>query len=170
MPSVPNDHARPQTSPGPANVAAVDASLHRWNSTRTSNTNRSSLRHSRPSLQQAPQDVSTLDDSRQSMKALSDFLMTREPPPNNWVSKLSDDERSLNSLKKSAFKLFKNKSKSQKAPRLLQLPDISPYPFPLSMITLSPQESQLCLFKNGLNSFSGVCHQISSQIDRQLPS
>ena len=123
MPSVLNDHARPQTSPGPANVAAVDASLHRWNSTRTSNTNRSSLRHSRPSLQQAPQDVSTLDDSRQNMKALSDFLMTREPPPSNWVSKVSDDERSLNSLKKSAFKLFKNKSKSQKAPRLLQLPD-----------------------------------------------
>ncbi|PMD27789.1 hypothetical protein NA56DRAFT_147522 [Hyaloscypha hepaticicola] len=123
MPSVPNDHSRPQTSPSPANVTAVDAPLHRWNSTRTSNTNRPSLRHSRARSQQAPQDVATLDDSRQHMRALSDFLMTRQPPPNNWVSKLSDDERSLNSLKKSAFKLFKNKSKSQKAPRLLQLPD-----------------------------------------------
>lgn len=125
MPSVPNVHGRPQTSPSRAMVAAVDAPLHRWNSTRTSNTNRSSLRHSRARLQQAPQDVATLDDSRQSMKALSDFLMTREPPPNNWVSKLSDDERSLNSLKKSALRLLKNKNKnkSQNAPRLLQLPD-----------------------------------------------
>jgi hypothetical protein len=124
MPSVANGHGRPQTSPIPANVASVEAPLNRWNSTKTSNTNRSSLRYSRGSLQQAPQDEATFDDNRQSMKALSDFLMTRDPPPNNWVSRLSEDERSLSSLKKSTFKLFKkSKSKKEKPPRFLQLPD-----------------------------------------------
>ena len=75
-------------------------------------------------MQQAPLDEATLDTNRQSMKALSDFLMTREPPTTNWVSRLSDDEKSSNSLKKSAFKLFKkNKLNKQKAPRFLHLPD-----------------------------------------------
>ena len=124
MPSVPNGHGRPQTSPVPATGPTVDTPvLHRWNSTRTSNTNRSSVRLSRASLP-APQDENTLDSNRQSMKALSEFLLTREPPPTNWVSNLSDDERSISSLKSSAFNLFKkSKSKKQKAPRFLQLPD-----------------------------------------------
>ncbi|KAE9380183.1 hypothetical protein N431DRAFT_125246 [Stipitochalara longipes BDJ] len=124
MPSVPNGHGRPQTSPVPATGATADAPLNRWNSTKTSNTNRSSVRLSRVSLQQAPQDENALDSNRQSMKALADFLMTREPPPTNWVSNLSDDEESSSSLKRSAFKLFKkSKSKNNKAPRFLQLPD-----------------------------------------------
>lgn len=124
MPSVPIGHGRPQTSPVPASVAAAEASLNRWNSTKTSNTNRPSMRLSRGSMQQAPQDEAALDANRQSMKALSDFLMTRDPPTTNWVSRLSDDEKRSNSLKKSAFKLFKkNKFNNQKVPRLLQLPD-----------------------------------------------
>ncbi|KAH8791856.1 hypothetical protein BGZ57DRAFT_554287 [Hyaloscypha finlandica] len=124
MPSVPICHGRPQTSPAPASVAAAEAPLNRWNSTKTSNTNRPSVRLSRGSMQQAPLDEATLDTNRQSMKALSDFLMTREPPTTNWVSRLSDDEKSSNSLKKSAFKLFKkNKFNKQKAPRFLHLPD-----------------------------------------------
>ncbi|KAE8450338.1 hypothetical protein EG329_006766 [Mollisiaceae sp. DMI_Dod_QoI] len=59
------------------------------------------------------------------MKALSDFLMTREPPPNNWVSiQSSDDDESLSPLKKSAYKLLgKSKKKKSKTPRLMQLPD-----------------------------------------------
>ncbi|PMD35187.1 hypothetical protein L207DRAFT_108268 [Hyaloscypha variabilis F] len=125
MPSVLNGYGRPQTSPVPPTGATANAPpLKRWDSTKTSITNQSSARLSRVSLQQGPQDENTLDSNRQSMKALSDFLMTREPPPTNWVSKLSDDERSLSSLKKSSFKLFKkSKSKKQKPPRFLQLPD-----------------------------------------------
>ena len=124
MPSVANGHGRPQTSPSPANGVTAESSLNRWNSTKTSNTNRSSVRLSRGSLQQTFQDEAVLDTNRQSMKALSEFLMTKEPPPSNWMSVASDDEKSLSSLKKSAFKLFKkSKSRKPKEPRFLQLPD-----------------------------------------------
>lgn len=121
--TVPSGHDRPQTSPGPTTVATAETPLGRWNSMKTSNSNRYSARYSRGSIQ-APQDENTYDGNRQSMKALAEFLNTREPPPTNWVSRLSDDEKSLNSLKKSAFRLFKkSKSKKEKPPRFLQLPD-----------------------------------------------
>jgi hypothetical protein len=59
------------------------------------------------------------------MKALADFLMKSEPPPNNWISNQSDDDKSLSNIKRSTFKLFgkKKNKKPPKPPKLLQLPD-----------------------------------------------
>jgi hypothetical protein len=59
------------------------------------------------------------------MKALADFLMKSEPPPNNWISNQSDDDKSLSNIKRSTFKLFgkKKNEKTPKPPKLLQLPD-----------------------------------------------
>jgi hypothetical protein len=123
MPSIPNGHGRPQSSPGPTTAVAADVPLHRWNS-QSKASNRSSACLSRGSFAQSSQDLANLEHNRESMKPLSDFLMTKDPPPNNWVSIPSDDERSLRSLKKSAFKLFgSRKNKKHKAPRFLQLPD-----------------------------------------------
>lgn len=123
MPSIANGHARPQSSPGPATAVAAEAPSNRWNS-QSRMSNRSSVRHSSRSFQQNSQDMATLGSNRESMKALSNFLMTNDPPPNNWVSVPSDDERSLEYLKKSPFKLFgSRKSKKPKEPRLLHLPD-----------------------------------------------
>jgi hypothetical protein len=123
MASTQNDHDRPQTSPTPATAVAGEAPLNRWNS-QSRESNRSSVRYSRGTFQQSSQDKTTLENNQESMKALADFLMTKEPPLNNWISIPSDDERSLSSLKKSAFKLFRRrKSKKPKAPRFLQLPD-----------------------------------------------
>lgn len=66
-----------------------------------------------------------LDNNRESMKALSDFLMTREPPPNHFMStNLSDDEKSLSPFKRSAYKILgRKRKKKEKTQRLLQLPD-----------------------------------------------
>ena len=67
------------------------------------------------------------DTSRDNMKALAEFLMTKEPPPNNWMSIHSDDEMSLRTMKK--FKVFgslkkkKKKKRVSKSPKFMQLPD-----------------------------------------------
>jgi hypothetical protein len=86
---------------------------------------RSSRHQPRPSFtRQSSQDPSMLESNRDSMKALADFLMTKEPPPNNFMSMASDDEMSILPVKKSAFKIFgRQKSKKAKAPKLMQLPD-----------------------------------------------
>lgn len=108
----------------PTISAGATASLNRWNSgSRMSD--RSSRHQPRPSFtRQSSQDASMLESNRDSMKALADFLMTKEPPPNNFMSMPSDDEMSILSVKKSAFKIFgRQKSKKAKPPKLMRLPD-----------------------------------------------
>ena len=122
IPAVINEHFPAEFTPGITSVTTQGAQLNRWNS-RISDR---SWRNSRTASLQAPrmsQDAGMLHDNRESMKALSDFLMTREPPPNNFMSIPSDDEKSLSSLKKTAFRFFGKQKRSAKAPRLMQLPD-----------------------------------------------
>lgn len=126
--SMPPIHIRPQT----ARVSSMPyggsaAPVSRWNS--MSKSEKSSLFQfqMRPGTGRRPSSVDPdlLESNRESMKALSDFLMTREPPPNNWMSiQSSDDDKSLHSLKRSAYNLFgKGKKKKSKTPRLMRLPD-----------------------------------------------
>jgi len=122
IPAVINEYVPAEFTPGITSVTAQGPQLNRWNS-RISDR---SWRYSRGTSLQAPrisQDADMLHDNRESMKALSDFLMTREPPPNNFMSIPSDDEKSLSSLKKTAFRFFGKQKKSAKAPRFMQLPD-----------------------------------------------
>ncbi|KAG4429074.1 hypothetical protein IFR05_015441 [Cadophora sp. M221] len=124
IPLIINEHVPSEFAPGITSVtAAPGAQLNRWNS----KVSDMSWRHSRRTSLQAPrasQDAALLNSNRESMKALSDFLMTREPPPNNFMSIPSDDEKSLTTLKRTAFRLFgKQKKTATKPPRLLQLPD-----------------------------------------------
>ncbi|KAI6713665.1 hypothetical protein JHW43_003791 [Diplocarpon mali] len=63
------------------------------------------------------------ESNRDSTRELSDFLMTREPPPNNFMSIPSDDEKSQISLRRGAIKLFRKRRKNAKAQRFMQLPD-----------------------------------------------
>ncbi|PBP15928.1 hypothetical protein BUE80_DR013368 [Diplocarpon rosae] len=131
--SVVSSRALTTSIPGPMNnehgpadftSAAVTASgtLNRRDS-RLSDT---SWRHSRrPSAQSQRgfQSPTVLESNRESMKALSEFLMTREPPPNHFMSIPSDDEKSGLSLKRGAIKLFGKQRKKARAPRFMQLPD-----------------------------------------------
>ncbi|KUJ23531.1 uncharacterized protein LY89DRAFT_663947 [Mollisia scopiformis] len=99
----------------------------RWNSM-SKNSEKSSLFQMRTEMgrRRSSVDPDLLESNRESMKALSDFLMTREPPPTNWVSaQSSDDDKSLNSFKRSAYKLFgkSKKKKKSKQQKLLRLPD-----------------------------------------------
>ncbi|KAH7418016.1 hypothetical protein BKA64DRAFT_185837 [Cadophora sp. MPI-SDFR-AT-0126] len=122
IPAVINEYVPAEFAPGITSVTAQGAQLNRWNS-RISDR---SWRNSRRTSSQAPQisqDASMLHSNRESMKALSDFLMTRDPPPNNFMSIPSDDEESLSPLKKTAFRFFGKQKKSAKTPRLMQLPD-----------------------------------------------
>ncbi|PVH84905.1 hypothetical protein DL98DRAFT_568555 [Cadophora sp. DSE1049] len=122
IPAVINEYVPAEFTPGITSVTAQGAQLNRWNS-RISDR---SWRYSRRTSSQAPrisQDAGMLHSNRESMKALSDFLMTKEPPPNNFMSIPSDDEKSLSSLKKSTFRFFGKQKKSAKPPRLMQLPD-----------------------------------------------
>jgi hypothetical protein len=122
-PSITHGHTRANPSAG---STATEPQLNRWNS--ASRMSNRSLRHqARPSLHQrhSSNETALLDENRDSMKALADFLMKSEPPPNNWISNQSDDDKSLSNIKRSAFKLFgkKKNKKTPKPPKLLQLPD-----------------------------------------------
>ncbi|KAH7336118.1 hypothetical protein BKA65DRAFT_28137 [Rhexocercosporidium sp. MPI-PUGE-AT-0058] len=123
IPSTINGHVPTEFAPGIASATGPGSQLNRWNS-KVSDMSR---RYSRRTSSLAPrtsQDAALLNSNRESMKALSDFLMTREPPPNNFMSIPSDDEKSLTSLKRSAFNFFgKQRKKTTKQPRLMQLPD-----------------------------------------------
>jgi hypothetical protein len=122
-PSITHGHTRANPSAG---STATEPQLNLWNS--ASRMSNRSLRHqARPSFHQrhSSNETALLDENRDSMKALADFLMKSEPPPNNWISNQSDDDKSLSHIKRSAFKLFgkKKNKKRPKPPRLLQLPD-----------------------------------------------
>ncbi|CZR51540.1 uncharacterized protein PAC_01417 [Phialocephala subalpina] len=127
--SMPPTHIRPQTtSVSSIPYGTLAAQVSRWNSL-SKNSEKSSVFQfqMRPSTARRPSsaDPDLLESNRESMKALSDFLMTREPPPNNFMSiQSSDDDKSLSSFKKSAYKLLgKSKKKKSKTPRLMRLPD-----------------------------------------------
>lgn len=66
-----------------------------------------------------------LSSNRESMRALADFLKTKEPPPDHFMSLPDSDTMSHHSMKKSAFWLLgRSKSKKSKgSKKLLQLPD-----------------------------------------------
>ncbi|KAH9224801.1 hypothetical protein DL95DRAFT_517006 [Leptodontidium sp. 2 PMI_412] len=123
IPLIINENVPSEFAPGITSVTAPGTHLNRWNS----KVSDMSWRHSRRTSSQAPrasQDAALLNSNRESMKALSDFLMTREPPPNNFMSIPSDDEKSLTTLKRTTFSLFgKQKKTATKSPKLLRLPD-----------------------------------------------
>ncbi|KAL2069144.1 hypothetical protein VTL71DRAFT_15482 [Oculimacula yallundae] len=122
LPSIIKEHVPSEFGPGITPATGSGNQLNRWNS----KVSDASWRYSRRTSWQLPrvsQDAALLHSNRESMKALSDFLMTREPPPNNFMSIPSDDEKSPSSLKKRASRLFGKSKKKSKAPRLMQLPD-----------------------------------------------
>lgn len=101
------------------------ASVNRWDPS-----GRSMKRLSKLSVGQGQMehiDPVVWDTNSESMKALAEFLMTREPPPTNWISMHSDDESSLGEMKK--FKMFeslkkkKKKNRAPKTPKFFKLPD-----------------------------------------------
>jgi hypothetical protein len=110
---------------GSFDTGSTTGQPHRWSINRASA--RSSGQYPRSSAQsfRRPQTPEVLDHNRESMKALSDFLMTRQPPPDHWMSmNSSEDEKSIGSFKRSAFKVLGRKKKKKEKPvRLLQLPD-----------------------------------------------
>ena len=117
MASISNGHIRARTSDGPISAMSSAPQLNRWNSE-----SRMSDRSSRRRVSQGH--MSQLDSNRESMKALADFLMTRDPPKDNFMSIPESDISSLHSMKKSAFKIFgRRKTRQSKAPRIIQLPD-----------------------------------------------
>ncbi|RDW80069.1 hypothetical protein BP6252_04707 [Coleophoma cylindrospora] len=68
-------------------------------------------------------DVVLLESNRQSMKELADFLMTREPPPDHYMS-IPESRELPSAQKRSSFNLFRRRKSQQfQGPRLLQLPD-----------------------------------------------
>lgn len=122
-PSITHGHTRANPSAG---STATEPQLNRWNS--VSRMSNRSLRHqAQPSLHQrhSSNETALLDENRDSMKALADFLMKSEPPLNNWIPNQSDDDKSLSHIKRPAFKLFRKKKNKNtpKPPKLLQLPD-----------------------------------------------
>ncbi len=108
--------------PGVVSVKGPGAQFNRWNS-RMSDKSWKQSRGISSQARQASQDTRLLDSNYESMRALADFLMTREPPPNNFMSFPSDDEESIHQLKRTAFRLFGKHKKRVKSPRLMQLPD-----------------------------------------------
>ncbi|CZS98744.1 hypothetical protein WAI453_001865 [Rhynchosporium graminicola] len=122
FPSIIQENVPTDFNPGIRPATGSGRQLKRWNS----KVSDASWRYSRRNSLQVPrisQDAALLNSNRESMKALSDFLKTREPPPSNFMSIPSDDEKPPSSLKKRASRLFgKTKNKSN-PPRLLQLPD-----------------------------------------------
>ncbi|RDW92451.1 hypothetical protein BP5796_01845 [Coleophoma crateriformis] len=85
-----------------------------------SNHPRSSIRSFRRT---STRDVVLSENNRQSMKELANFLRTREPPPDHYMS--IPESRELPSVRKrSSFNLFRRrKSQQPQGPKLLQLPD-----------------------------------------------
>jgi hypothetical protein len=118
MLSISNGHTRAQTSGGPISPTSSAPQPNRWNSEL-----RMSDRSSRHRVSQSH--LTRLESNRESMKALSDFLMTKEPPKDNFMSIPESDAMSLHSIKKSAFKIFGRgkKRKEPKEPGFMQLPD-----------------------------------------------
>jgi hypothetical protein len=100
-----NGQARPQSSYAHGTTRAPALQLNRWKS-------ESGMSDRMYQLKKSSEGSALLESNRESMKALSEFLMTRDPPPTNWVSvPSSDDDRSI---KKAAFKIF-GLSKSKKS-------------------------------------------------------
>ncbi|PBP19230.1 hypothetical protein BUE80_DR009849 [Diplocarpon rosae] len=111
---------------GPADFTSAAVTGSGTLNRRDSRLSDTSWRHSRgPSAQSRRgfQSATVLESNRESVRALSEFLMTREPPPNHFMSIPSDDEKSAVSLKRGAIKLFGKQRKKAKAPRFMQLPD-----------------------------------------------
>ena len=120
MAPTPNGRGRPQSCQGP-NTASAPA-LNRWNSTSKISDMSSKYNSGRT---QSMRGSTFFDSNRESMRALSDFLMRSDPPPSNFMSRPDSDAGSVHSMKKSAFKIF-GRAKSKKTargPKLLQLPD-----------------------------------------------
>lgn len=122
MPPVSNRHGRAQSSHGPNTAATSAPVLNRWNSTSKMSDMSSKYNSGRT---QSMRDSATFDSNRESMRALSDFLMRSEPPPSNFMSRPDSDAGSLHSIKKSTFKIFgrQKSKKAAKRPKLMQLPD-----------------------------------------------
>lgn len=122
-PSLPNLHTRAQTSSGP--IEHKSTTNRHDVSSRLSN--RSSAGINLGPHYGEQEDLYTSDilvENSESMKALADFLMTKDPPPSNWISATSDDDKSMNTFKKSALKVFgKHKRRKSNQTKLLQLPD-----------------------------------------------
>src|SRR6187402_3843662 len=123
VPSTLNEHAQAEVSKSTTPVPAPTIQLYRWNSRMSDVSWRQQTRSSHQAHHSA-QDLSLLESNRESMKALSEFLRTKDPPPNNLMSIPSDDDKSLGSVKRSTFRLFgRQKKKKIKLQRFIQLPD-----------------------------------------------
>ena len=116
LPSVPHGHGEAQSS----QTTTSTPMLNRWNSTSKVSDMSSKYNGGRA---QSMREV-TLGSNRDSMRALSEFLMRSEPPPSNFMSRPESDAGSLHSIKKSPFKIFRRQKRSaKKGPKLMQLPD-----------------------------------------------
>ncbi|TAQ88938.1 hypothetical protein B7494_g2735 [Chlorociboria aeruginascens] len=69
-------------------------------------------------------ELDSRDNSRESLKTLAEFLRTKDPPPENWMSIPEDDYRGLRSAKKLSLNPFRRQaSHKTQSPLLIQLPD-----------------------------------------------
>lgn len=123
MPPIRNGRTRTK---GGSDAGSATGTPYRRNSKTSA---RSPIQSARGSMQSTQRPLTAeyevLNNNRESMKALSDFLMTREPPPNHFMStNLSDDDIKLGPFKRSANKILgRKKKKKEKPQQLLQLPD-----------------------------------------------
>ncbi|KAL3422319.1 hypothetical protein PVAG01_06475 [Phlyctema vagabunda] len=77
----------------------------------------------RNSRRPTPRDPALLEDDRQGIQELADFLRTKEPPPNHYMSIPEAPTKSLAS-KRSILNFFQRRSsRSSKPPKLIKLPD-----------------------------------------------
>lgn len=120
MPPIYNNmtHARKANGSDVNSAAGVH---QRWNS-------RASARSARSSLQSEGRihtpDPELLDNNRESMKALAEFLMTKEPPPNHYMSmEPSENEKPLSPFRTAFNILGRNKRRKRKSQQLMRLPD-----------------------------------------------
>ncbi|EKD14584.1 uncharacterized protein L3040_000106 [Drepanopeziza brunnea f. sp. 'multigermtubi'] len=114
QPTTKNAHV-PSVTP----VAASGSDLHDWDS--KSPEKSWMLSRTPGSIKRGSREPGQARSGRESMKALSDFLMTKDPPPTNLMSIPAEEERDLTSLKKGALRFFKKRKRE--SPRLMKLPD-----------------------------------------------
>ncbi|KAI9056157.1 hypothetical protein LZ554_001085 [Drepanopeziza brunnea f. sp. 'monogermtubi'] len=114
QPTTKNAHV-PSVTP----VAASGSGLHRWDS--KSPEKSWMLSRTPSSIQRGSREPGQSHSGRESMKALSDFLMTKDPPPTNLMSIPAEEEKDLTTLRKGALRLFKKRKRE--SPRLMKLPD-----------------------------------------------
>lgn len=114
------EHGESDLTPEPTLSTGAAPVLNRWNSKLSEN----SLKLSGPNSvqRQGFKEPGPWDSNRESLKALADFLMTKEPPPSNFMSIASDEEKET--LTSSALRLLgKKKTKKKKPQRFMKLPD-----------------------------------------------